>query len=215
MPTLDATIRRRLQRGGTDRVSPPHARARKRRRARRRVVRGRATRPRDERRPYADRPVPGLALHPARRSPSSTSGRTRAARAPARSRTSSSRIRGRPFSQVCRDELLTLRYDAKAAQADRLRFSEQPGVTVSIADYGRTESAPFYEPMYEALEARRLHARNVNIRVAGYDARLTPDMAGFLAPLDAADRGDLPRRTATGRSTSSATRTGRSTSSTC
>jgi lecithin-cholesterol acyltransferase len=52
-------------------------------------------------------------------------------------------------------------------------------VTVSIADYGRTESAPFYEDMYKALEAAG-YTRNVNIRVAGYDARLTPDMAGFL-----------------------------------
>src|SRR5258705_1331545 len=61
----------------------------------------------------------------------------------------------------------------------RLRFSEQPGVTVRIADYGRTESAPAYEDMYRALEAAG-YTRNVNIRVAGYDARLTPDMAGFL-----------------------------------
>jgi lecithin-cholesterol acyltransferase len=86
---------------------------------------------------------------------------------------------GPPFSQVCRDELLTLRYDAKANKPMRLRFSEQPGVTVRIADYGRTESAPFYEDMYKALEAAG-YTRNVNIRVAGYDARLTPDMAGFL-----------------------------------
>src|SRR6266576_2941196 len=32
---------------------------------------------------------------------------------------------GPAFSQVCRDELLTLRYDAKAHQPMRLRFSEQ------------------------------------------------------------------------------------------
>ena len=87
---------------------------------------------------------------------------------------------GPAFSQVCRDELFTLRYDAKKAhQPIRLRFSEQPGVTVSIADYGRTESAPFYEAMYQALEGAG-YTRNLNIRVAGYDARLTPDMAGFL-----------------------------------
>ena len=61
----------------------------------------------------------------------------------------------------------------------RLRFSEQPGVTVSIADFGKTESAPAYEPMYQALEGAG-YTRNVNIRVAGYDARLTPDMDGFL-----------------------------------
>jgi lysophospholipase-3 len=86
---------------------------------------------------------------------------------------------GPAFSQVCRDELLTLRYNGKAHQPIRLRFSEQPSVTVSIADYGRTESAPFYEDLYQALEAAG-YTRNVNIRVAGYDARLTPDMAGFL-----------------------------------
>jgi lysophospholipase-3 len=87
---------------------------------------------------------------------------------------------GPAFSQVCRDELMTLRYDAsKSHQPIRLRFSEQPGVTVSIPDYGMTESAPFYEDMFHALEAAG-YTRNVNIRVAGYDARLTPDMAGFL-----------------------------------
>lgn len=86
---------------------------------------------------------------------------------------------GPAFSQVCRDELLTLRYDAKAHKPIRLRFSEQPGVTVRIADYGMTESAPGYEDMYQALETAG-YTRNVNIRVAGYDARLTPDMDGFL-----------------------------------
>ena len=96
----------------------------------------------------------------------------------------------------------------------RLRFSEQPGVTVSIPDYGMTASAPFYEPMYEALEAAG-YTRNLDIRVAGYDARLTPDMDGFLQRLEAADRGDVPRERRHRRSTSSATRTGRSTSSTC
>jgi lysophospholipase-3 len=86
---------------------------------------------------------------------------------------------GPPFSQVCRDELLTLRYDANPHKPMRLRFSEQPGVTVRIADYGRTASAPAYEPMYEALEAAG-YTRDRNIRVAGYDARLTPDMGQFL-----------------------------------
>ena len=52
-------------------------------------------------------------------------------------------------------------------------------MTVKIADYGRTESAPAYEPMYQALEAAG-YRRDRDIRVAGYDARLTPDMAGFL-----------------------------------
>ncbi len=86
---------------------------------------------------------------------------------------------GPPFSQVCRDELLTLRYDANPHKPMRLRFSEQPGVTVRIADYGRTASAPAYEPMYDALEAAG-YTRDRDIRVAGYDARLTPDMGHFL-----------------------------------
>ncbi len=87
---------------------------------------------------------------------------------------------GPTFSQVCRDELLTLRYKADNPRMPmRLRFSEQPGVTVTIADYGLAESAPAYEPMYQALEAAG-YTRNQDIRVAGYDARLTPDLAGFL-----------------------------------
>jgi lecithin-cholesterol acyltransferase len=86
---------------------------------------------------------------------------------------------GPDFSQLCRDELLTLRYDGNLHKPIRLRFSEQPGVTVSIPNYGLTASAPFYEDMYQALEAAG-YTRDVNIRVAGYDARLTPDMDGFL-----------------------------------
>ena len=86
---------------------------------------------------------------------------------------------GPAFSQVCRDELLTLRYDAKSHKPMPLRFHEQHGVTVTIADYGKTASAPFYESMYQALEAAG-YTRDKDIRVAGYDARLTPDMAGFL-----------------------------------
>jgi lysophospholipase-3 len=86
---------------------------------------------------------------------------------------------GPTFSQVCRDELLTLRYDADSHKPMPRRFSEQRGVTVEIADYGLTASAPSYEPMYEALEAAG-YTRDRDIRVAGYDARLTPDMGGFL-----------------------------------
>jgi lysophospholipase-3 len=83
------------------------------------------------------------------------------------------------FNQVCQDELLTLRYDARSHQPMRSRFHEQRGVKVSIIDFGKTSSAPFYEPMYEALEAAG-YERDRDIRVAGYDARLTPDMGGFL-----------------------------------
>lgn len=83
------------------------------------------------------------------------------------------------FSQVCRDELLTLRYNPNPRLAMPRRFSNQRGVTVKIIDYGSTASAPFYAPMYRALE-KDGYTANKNIRVAGYDARLTPDMGGFL-----------------------------------
>jgi lysophospholipase-3 len=83
------------------------------------------------------------------------------------------------FSQVCRDELLTLRYDANAAKPMPLRFSDQHGVSVEVIDYGKTDSAPFYEPMYEALEEAG-YVRDRDIRVAGYDARLGPDQDHFL-----------------------------------
>jgi lysophospholipase-3 len=82
------------------------------------------------------------------------------------------------FSPLCQDELLTLRYDAASHRPMRDRFSNQPGVSVTIPDYGRTESAPFYEAMYQRLEAAG-YVRNRNIRVAGYDARLTPDIGDF------------------------------------
>jgi len=82
-------------------------------------------------------------------------------------------------SQVCRDKLLTLVYDPDPGKAFADRFSNQPGVTVTIKGYGTTASAPFYEPLYQFLEANG-YQRDVNIRVAGYDSRLTPDMGGFL-----------------------------------
>jgi lysophospholipase-3 len=59
------------------------------------------------------------------------------------------------------------------------RFTNQQGVRVNLFQYGKTSSAPFYEPMYRALEAVG-YVRNLNIVVAGYDSRLTPDMGGFL-----------------------------------
>ncbi|WP_211766042.1 lipase/acyltransferase domain-containing protein [Kutzneria sp. CA-103260] len=84
------------------------------------------------------------------------------------------------FSQVCQDELETLRYDPNPAKPMPLRFSEQPGVTVNVIDYGKTDSAPFYETLYKTLESAG-YQRDKDIRVAGYDARLTPDQGGFLA----------------------------------
>jgi lecithin-cholesterol acyltransferase len=83
-----------------------------------------------------------------------------------------------PFSKVCQMKLLTLRYDAKPSKPMSRRFNDQRGVDVRIENYGKTESAPFYEPMYEALEGAG-YVRDRDIRVAGYDSRLTPDMRNF------------------------------------
>src|SRR5262249_21078502 len=81
------------------------------------------------------------------------------------------------FSQVCRDELMTLSYRSNGAW--QTRFSDQKGVDVQIEDYGKVASAPFYEPMFEALRAAG-YTLDQNVRVAGYDARLTPDLGDFV-----------------------------------
>lgn len=83
------------------------------------------------------------------------------------------------FSQVCQDKLLTLVFDPDASKPMSQRFSNQPGVTVELKNFGKAQSAPFYEDLYAFLEANG-YSRNLNIRVAGYDSRLTPDMGGFL-----------------------------------
>ena len=80
------------------------------------------------------------------------------------------------FSQVCRDELMTLSYRPHGAWATR--FSDPQGVDVQIADFGRVASAPFYQAMFDALQAAG-YTLDRNVRVAGYDARLTPDLGGF------------------------------------
>jgi lysophospholipase-3 len=83
------------------------------------------------------------------------------------------------FGQSCRDRLLTLRYRSGPSTPMRSRFSDPPGVRVRIIGYGRTDSAPFYEPLYRRLEAAG-YVRDADIRVAGYDSRLTPDLGSFL-----------------------------------
>jgi lecithin-cholesterol acyltransferase len=83
------------------------------------------------------------------------------------------------FSHVCQDKLMTLVYNRWQFLPMFLRFSDQPGVTVTIRDYGMTESAPNYEPLYLDLEKAGWD-RKKNIRVAGYDSRLTPDLGYFL-----------------------------------
>jgi lecithin-cholesterol acyltransferase len=81
------------------------------------------------------------------------------------------------FSQVCRDELMTLSYRPHGAW--ETRFGDAKGVDVRIDDYGKVASAPFYQPMFDALRAAG-YTLDRNVRVAGYDARLTPDLGGFV-----------------------------------
>lgn len=83
------------------------------------------------------------------------------------------------FSQVCRDRLLTLIIDPDKTKPMAERFTNSPGVTVTIKNQGNTASAPFYEDLYKGLEAAG-YVRDTNIRVAGYDSRLTPDIGGFV-----------------------------------
>jgi lecithin-cholesterol acyltransferase len=72
---------------------------------------------------------------------------------------------------------MTLSYRPQGAW--QTRFSDPKGVDVQIEDYGTVASAPFYEPMFSALQSAG-YALDKNVRVAGYDARLTPDLGGFL-----------------------------------
>ena len=81
------------------------------------------------------------------------------------------------FSQVCRDELMTLSYRPHGAW--ETGFSDAKGVDVRIEDFGQVASAPFYQPTFDALQAAG-YTLDKNVRVAGYDARLTPDLDGFL-----------------------------------
>ena len=83
------------------------------------------------------------------------------------------------FSQECQDKLMSLVVDPDTSKPLAKRFSNQPRVLVLQKHYSRTESSPFYEPLYSFLESHGWE-RNRNIRVAGYDGRLTPDMAWFL-----------------------------------
>lgn len=84
------------------------------------------------------------------------------------------------FSQICKDQLMTLVVDPNPNKPMAKRFSSPHGVKVRVKNYGKTESAPAYEAMYQFLEANG-YERNKNIRVAGHDSRLTPDIGDFLA----------------------------------
>ena len=114
---------------------------------------------------------------------------------------------GPPFSQVCRDKLLTLRYDPNPHKPMRLRFSEQRGVTVKIADYGLTASAPGLRADVRGARGGRLHPRPRHPRRR---LRRPPHArhGRFPPALQAPHRGHVPRERPSSRSTSSATRTG-------
>ena len=132
---------------------------------------------------HAGRPVPRMGRHAARGPRAQPGGGARVSLSPAPSSTCSL-LPASEFSQACQDKLLTLVYGRDPQKSVALerqsgpKMSEQRGVQVVIADYGKTESS-FYEPLYVFLEEAG-YVRNVNIRVAGYDFRLTPDMGGFM-----------------------------------
>ena len=65
------------------------------------------------------------------------------------------------FSPACRDKLMTLVYNRQPFVPMSQRFSEQPGVTVTIKDYGKIESCPcpFYEDLLRLARSERLHAK--------------------------------------------------------
>jgi len=81
------------------------------------------------------------------------------------------------FSQVCQDKLATLvvSFDKRG----KPHFANQQGVKVKIANYGMTASVVWYDGLFAYLEQAG-YTRDVNIRVAGFDYRLTPDMDGFM-----------------------------------
>ena len=84
------------------------------------------------------------------------------------------------FSAVCAEKLMTLVYNRQPNLPMYKRFSEQPGVTVAIKNYGRIDSiGPGYEVFFDFLVIEG-YTPNQDIRVAGYDWRLTPDIGDFL-----------------------------------
>jgi lecithin-cholesterol acyltransferase len=86
---------------------------------------------------------------------------------------------GATFGPICRDRLLTPRWKNDSRRPWPRRFSLAPGVTVTIPHFGQPASAPIYGGFYSALESAGYRA-GVNLVVAGYDFRLTPDLGGFL-----------------------------------
>eukprot|EP00850_Spirogloea_muscicola_P015513 SM000119S25656 [mRNA] locus=s119:212478:214433:- [translate_table: standard] len=71
------------------------------------------------------------------------------------------------ISEACMIEALALAYNSSEPEVGR-RFRSQPGVTVSLADFGDPTCAPIYFPLYLRLMA------------AGYSAGDIPTSAGAL-----------------------------------
>ena len=95
------------------------------------------------------------------------------------------------FSQVCEDKLLTLRYDRRGNEpwrtGSRTRAASRCGSSTTARPRARRSTS-----RCTRRSRPTGYTRNKNIRVAGYDARLTPDMNGFRAPHQASDRDDVP-----------------------
>ena len=77
------------------------------------------------------------------------------------------------FSQVCRDELMTLVYDAKSQRPVPQRFTEQQGVRVGIIDYGLTSSC--YDPDSQGRACGQCDS--CLLRLKGFEENGIPDPA--------------------------------------
>jgi lysophospholipase-3 len=86
---------------------------------------------------------------------------------------------GSTYDEICRDKLLTPRYTADPRLPFAKRISLPPGVKVTIPDYGATATAPVYGQLFDALE-KAGYVDGMDLRVAGYNFRLTPDLGGFM-----------------------------------
>src|SRR4051794_6934535 len=86
---------------------------------------------------------------------------------------------GDTYDHGCRDKLLTPRYRADPRLAFAKRISLPPGVKVTIPGYGSTGTAPIYGQLFDALE-KSGYVDGKDLRVAGYNFRLTPDLGGFM-----------------------------------
>ena len=65
------------------------------------------------------------------------------------------------FSQVCEDKLLTLRYDRDGHEPMSQQVLESSAASrCGSSDYGKTQSAPFYEPHVRGARGGRVRAQH-------------------------------------------------------